>query len=115
MYKTDFETLSQEMKEELVTTAFNGTISIDDIISLEQKKSSKYKIKEICSYIFSDFLPNFWIVAEKSTNSSKDFFYIIFEKKLTKQQEKIFFQMMGYCKYNDSLNAISFSDKFGIY
>jgi len=117
MYKSNVEAMPREIKEELVNTLFLEKISVDDIISLESKKSSKYSWKEIRSCVTENLFPHYWIVTTKSepNNDEEDFFSIVFEYTLSEHQEKIFFDIIKSSSFKDCILSHSTSDKYGIY
>lgn len=107
MYKRDIKAMPMDIKEEIAR--INGGISVDDIMPLSEKTSTKFNHKEIASRITPNLFPNYWVV----TDESEDYFYVVFETTLTDHQEKMFYGFMKF--YSDFLHFESYSDKYGIY
>lgn len=114
MYKS-FEAMPRNIKEEVVEAVFDNQITVDDLISLQEKKSSKHNPKEISSCISPCFFPHYWIIAEKQCANNFDNFYIVFETNLTQHQEKLFNEFAQTYIEKGLLRSVSFSDRYGIY
>ena len=116
MYKPDIEAMPRDIKEELVTVVLPEDFVIDDLISLEDKKKSRFDFREIINALTGIILPEYWIVSKKSSKPTDDYFYIVFEQKLSTIQEEMFLEAMENLPYKDTYIIDGpLSEKYGIY
>lgn len=109
------EAMPRKLKREVLECVFNGGISFEDIVSLEDKPSSKHDLLAIIDCLENEFsLPDFWVVCEMDDDIN-DNIYIVFLKPLTDMQQMSFRYAISLLNLEDEVEPYSMSKEFGIY